>query len=190
MRSFGADGGASQTMSGSSLDFSGVTGSVGGTSRGGDDDDEDCKQVVIKKMPNRRRREKTKSPTSPDETHHSSRRQTCYFRPFPVHLRPLVVVLLVLLIPSIELSAAHGETPFASTTLSSLSPGYETDTTAGGQTPGSPTILPPLLMPLTSQQPQPCDRSRKVFTSAFGEISDGPVGANYTQASTIRVEYR
>ncbi|XP_055855625.1 multiple epidermal growth factor-like domains protein 8 [Episyrphus balteatus] len=30
---------------------------------------------------------------------------------------------------------------------------------------------------------QPCDRSRKVFTEAYGEISDGPAGFNYTQDS-------
>lgn len=29
----------------------------------------------------------------------------------------------------------------------------------------------------------PCDRSRKVFTAEFGEISDGPAGFNYTQDS-------
>lgn len=29
----------------------------------------------------------------------------------------------------------------------------------------------------------PCDRSRKVFTEPYGEISDGPSGFNYTQDS-------
>lgn len=29
----------------------------------------------------------------------------------------------------------------------------------------------------------PCDRSRKVFTEPYGEISDGPAGYNYTQDS-------
>lgn len=29
----------------------------------------------------------------------------------------------------------------------------------------------------------PCDRSRKVFTEPYGEISDGPSGYNYTQDS-------
>lgn len=34
------------------------------------------------------------------------------------------------------------------------------------------------------QQPQqPCNRSRRVFTDAQGEISDGPTGSNYTQVS-------
>lgn len=45
-----------------------------------------------------------------------------------------------------------------------------------------------LLLPLSSEQlhvppPVPCDRSRKVFTEPFGEISDGPSGHNYTQDS-------
>ncbi|KAH8324231.1 hypothetical protein KR074_001932 [Drosophila pseudoananassae] len=45
-----------------------------------------------------------------------------------------------------------------------------------------------LLLPLPSDQlhvppPVPCDRSRKVFTEPFGEISDGPSGHNYTQDS-------
>lgn len=30
---------------------------------------------------------------------------------------------------------------------------------------------------------QPCDRTRRVFTESQGEISDGPVGFNYTQVS-------
>lgn len=30
---------------------------------------------------------------------------------------------------------------------------------------------------------QPCDRTRRVFTEAYGEISDGPIGFNYTQVS-------
>lgn len=33
------------------------------------------------------------------------------------------------------------------------------------------------------QQQQPCDRTRRVFTEAFGEISDGPAGSNYTQVT-------
>lgn len=32
-------------------------------------------------------------------------------------------------------------------------------------------------------QPQPCDRSRRVFTDIQGEISNGPPGYNYTQVS-------
>lgn len=31
--------------------------------------------------------------------------------------------------------------------------------------------------------PQPCDRTRRVFTEVSGEISDGPAGFNYTQVS-------
>lgn len=31
---------------------------------------------------------------------------------------------------------------------------------------------------------QPCDRTRRVFTEAYGEISDGPIGFNYTQVSS------
>lgn len=30
---------------------------------------------------------------------------------------------------------------------------------------------------------QPCDRTRRVFTEQQGEISDGPIGFNYTQVS-------
>ncbi len=32
---------------------------------------------------------------------------------------------------------------------------------------------------------QPCDRTRRVFTEAYGEISDGPIGSNYTQVSGL-----
>lgn len=39
----------------------------------------------------------------------------------------------------------------------------------------------------TSQQQQPCDRTRRVFTEAFGEISDGPAGSNYTQVKCARI---
>lgn len=35
------------------------------------------------------------------------------------------------------------------------------------------------------QQQQPCDRTRRVFTEAHGEISDGPAGSNYTQVCVI-----
>ncbi|XP_030384738.1 multiple epidermal growth factor-like domains protein 8 [Scaptodrosophila lebanonensis] len=33
------------------------------------------------------------------------------------------------------------------------------------------------------QKAAPCDRTRKVFTEPFGDISDGPIGYNYTQDS-------
>lgn len=33
----------------------------------------------------------------------------------------------------------------------------------------------------TITQPQPCDRTRRVFTDVQGEISNGPFGSNYTQ---------
>lgn len=36
-----------------------------------------------------------------------------------------------------------------------------------------------------NNQPQPCDRSRRVFTDIQGEISNGPPGYNYTQVSFI-----
>lgn len=43
------------------------------------------------------------------------------------------------------------------------------------------------LLPNTQQMhyhsSSPCDRSRKVFTAEYGEISDGPAGFNYTQDS-------
>lgn len=32
---------------------------------------------------------------------------------------------------------------------------------------------------------QPCDRTRRVFTEAYGEISDGPNGSNYTQVNIL-----
>lgn len=35
---------------------------------------------------------------------------------------------------------------------------------------------------------QPCDRTRRVFTDISGEISDGPVGFNYTQVSCSFME--
>lgn len=37
----------------------------------------------------------------------------------------------------------------------------------------------------TTTQPQPCDRTRRVFTDVQGEISNGPFGSNYTQVSTF-----
>lgn len=41
-----------------------------------------------------------------------------------------------------------------------------------------------LVSPSQQQQQQPpCDRSRKVLTMEYGEISDGPAGINYTQDS-------
>lgn len=46
-----------------------------------------------------------------------------------------------------------------------------------------------LQLPLQSEElhittaAAPCDRSRKVFTEPYGEISDGPSGYNYTQDS-------
>lgn len=36
-----------------------------------------------------------------------------------------------------------------------------------------------------TQQQQPCDRSRRVFTEMQGEISNGPPGYNYTQVSRM-----
>lgn len=38
---------------------------------------------------------------------------------------------------------------------------------------------------LTSTPPQPCDRTRRVYTDVQGEISNGPFGSNYTQVSTF-----
>jgi len=34
-----------------------------------------------------------------------------------------------------------------------------------------------------ASQPAPCDKSRKVFTESWGIVTDGPIGANYTQDS-------
>lgn len=36
-------------------------------------------------------------------------------------------------------------------------------------------------------QPQPCDRTRRVYTDVQGEISNGPLGSNYTQVSILFV---
>lgn len=49
------------------------------------------------------------------------------------------------------------------------------------------TVLAERISLVPSQQQMhyhaPCDRSRKVFTAEYGEISDGPSGLNYTQDS-------
>lgn len=44
----------------------------------------------------------------------------------------------------------------------------------------NPTVV---LQQTQQQQQQPCDRSRRVFTDSHGEISNGPIGSNYTQVS-------
>lgn len=36
---------------------------------------------------------------------------------------------------------------------------------------------------------QPCDRTRLVFTDAYGEISDGPIGFNYTQVTYLNITF-
>lgn len=36
-----------------------------------------------------------------------------------------------------------------------------------------------------NNSPQPCDRTRRVLTDVRGEISDGPIGFNYTQVSGL-----
>lgn len=50
-----------------------------------------------------------------------------------------------------------------------------------------PAVLAERISLIPSQQQMhnyaPCDRSRKVFTAEYGEISDGPAGFNYTQDS-------
>lgn len=38
---------------------------------------------------------------------------------------------------------------------------------------------------LGASQPQPCDRSRRVFTDMQGEIANGPPGYNYTQVRSF-----
>lgn len=45
---------------------------------------------------------------------------------------------------------------------------------------GFPTIAN---LPINNNLQQACDRTRRVFTETQGEISDGPVGYNYTQVS-------
>lgn len=54
---------------------------------------------------------------------------------------------------------------------------------SGQQQPPSVVAFgPPGVIGLPPSQPQqPCDRTRRVFTETYGEISDGPAGYNYTQ---------
>lgn len=41
-------------------------------------------------------------------------------------------------------------------------------------------------LPSSAASPQqPCDRTRRVFTETYGEISDGPAGYNYTQVRAV-----
>lgn len=53
--------------------------------------------------------------------------------------------------------------------------------------------LQPQQVQLQQQQQQilqqPCDRTRRVFTDTYGEISDGPAGSNYTQVRTAKNYY-
>lgn len=53
----------------------------------------------------------------------------------------------------------------------------------GDQVPPQQQIPP--TQQQSRQQQQPCDRTRRVFTEAHGEISDGPAGSNYTQVRPI-----
>lgn len=47
---------------------------------------------------------------------------------------------------------------------------------------GSPLVTIALSLTKNSQH-QSCDKTRRVFTEPYGEISDGPSGYNYTQDS-------
>lgn len=49
------------------------------------------------------------------------------------------------------------------------------------QHPNAVAFGPPGVIGLPPSPQQPCDRTRRVFTDTYGEISDGPAGYNYTQ---------
>jgi len=44
-----------------------------------------------------------------------------------------------------------------------------------------PTEEIPVIEPEINHSFEPCDRTRRIFTSSYGEFSDGPTGFNYTQ---------
>lgn len=152
------------SASGSSLDSA-----VSTFSRGGDG----CpKLIVINKKPKRRRRRNKR--TTELLSNHQSRPR---FRPFPFaaylsgHSMWFLLVLVHL--------TGYGARAETVTLPSSILSGADEVTESG------PPFRPSTFLPLAPSPPPPaatpCDRSRKVFTSASGEISDGPTGANYTQ---------
>lgn len=160
----------------------------GGGGSGGRGD----KQVVINKKRRRRRRrlsllsveEQNNQERNPDPSSNQRRRWSS------------AVLLLGLCV--LGISVVQAEDTLQSTELPSISSISEEgnnninndnniNSNPGGVLgPGPP--FRPSFVPPSPQQLTPCDRSRKVFTSASGEISDGPTGANYTQASTHRIE--
>lgn len=143
------------------------------------------KQVGIHKKPKRRRR------SSKIAKERKSRLRRMFPLSSPSWGHSLLVLVLVLA------AVVHAEDSYQPTTLPNISSregggtgaGVEevADTSAGGGGGPGGSGLPP--RPLSSsanqqQQLKPCDRSRKVFTSPSGEISDGPTGTNYTQVKS------
>lgn len=154
------------------------------------------KQVVINKKRRRRRRRRL-SLLSEEELNNQER------NPVPSSNRnrqwsSAVLLLGLLVIGTRSTRVVQADDILQSTELPSISSisGEENNnlnndnninSSPGGVLgPGPP--FRPSFVPPSPQQLTPCDRSRKVFTSASGEISDGPTGANYTQASTHRLE--
>lgn len=150
------------------------------------------KQVVINKKPKRRRRSETA------EQEHSKILVVDWLKrrmmlPSTQFGRPFLLNLLLLFLLLFHFTASGGlvlaeDSQTSTTTLPhtiSIPSEDVGESTAGAPETGPP-IRPSAFVP-TSPQPKltACDRSRKVFTSASGEISDGPTGTNYTQVRTV-----
>lgn len=134
------------------------------------------KQVGISKKPKRRRRSDNSNSNQVRLLSHRSRPMSLFCLKPPACF-VYRVSLLLLLLATVLLPAAAAATTGTTTT---------TEVPRLLQDVPNLSISPPVQLP-TMPVPQltPCDRSRKVFTSAAGEISDGPTGANYTQASKV-----
>lgn len=85
--------------------------------------------------------------------------------------------LLICIIGGVVVPVEAGDSPTVTPTLSVQELAKSSNT---GDTSSTPLPLIPSSLGTTVPL-QPCDRSRKVFTSSYGEISDGPTGTNYTQ---------
>lgn len=139
----------------------------------------------IHKKPKRRRR------SSKIAKEKKSRLRRMFPLSSPSWGHSLLVLVLVLA------AVVHAEDSYQPTTLPNISSregggtgaGVEevADTSSGGGGPGGSGLPPRPLSSSANQQQQlkPCDRSRKVFTSPSGEISDGPTGTNYTQVKSL-----
>lgn len=126
---------------------------------------ESHKQVGISKKPKRRRRIKVENGEP-------------VIRCKSVSLAAFVWSICLVLLSVCATNAGVSPTPRGTAEVDQIISGTTTLEIDPSQRPQiiPPTMPPP---PLT-----PCDRSRKVFTNlSSGEISDGPTGANYTQAS-------